>query len=54
VEVAHADDTRRRYYKLSEAGAKALEAELQYYENAVALARKRQALNHFYPYGQGA
>ncbi|HSX17727.1 MAG TPA: PadR family transcriptional regulator [Patescibacteria group bacterium] len=54
LEVAHKDDTRRRYYKLSGAGRKVLDEELLYYENAVALARKRQALNHINPHVQGA
>jgi DNA-binding PadR family transcriptional regulator len=46
LEVEHKDDTRRRYYKLSDSGFKVLMEELEYYENAVLLARKRQALNH--------
>ncbi|HSX15793.1 MAG TPA: PadR family transcriptional regulator [Candidatus Saccharimonadales bacterium] len=45
LEVKHADDTRRRYYKLSASGLAALKAELDYYENAVSLARKRQILH---------
>ena len=46
LEVKHADDTRRRYYKLSASGLSALAEELDYYENAVSLARKRQFLRH--------
>ena len=51
LEVKRAGDTRRRYYKLSASGLATLSAELDYYENAVALARKRQTLNqpHFGP-----
>lgn len=47
-EVNRPDDSRRRYYKLSGAGAKALESELEYYENVVQLAKKRHALNSLY------
>lgn len=52
LEIKHANDTRRRYYKLSASGLTTLTAELEYYENAVSLARKRQVLNqpHFHPY----
>jgi DNA-binding PadR family transcriptional regulator len=41
-EVAGGDD-RRRYYRLTEKGAEALQVELDYYEGAVKLARQRQA-----------
>lgn len=34
-------DTRRRYYELTEKGKKALNVELEYYENTVKLARQR-------------
>ena len=44
AEVSHADDNRRRYYKLTGAGKKALISELELYENAVKLARQRQVL----------
>lgn len=54
TEVKQRHDTRRRYYKLSAAGSKVLAAELDYYENAVAVARKRHALNSTKPYAQGA
>jgi DNA-binding PadR family transcriptional regulator len=54
MEVTHEDDTRRRFYKLSGAGKKVLEEELEYYENAVALARKRHALNRAGPHVQSA
>lgn len=50
LEVKHKDDTRRRYYKLSDVGLKVLTEELDYYEGAVSLARKRQILNHPHPY----
>jgi len=46
LEVQHKDDTRRRYYKLSDSGFRVLADELEYYENAVLLAKKRQDLNH--------
>lgn len=51
TEVKHADDTRRRYYKLSGAGREVLESELEYYENAVQLAKKRQILSGIHVYG---
>lgn len=50
LEVEHADDTRRRYYQLSDSGLVALSEELDYYENVVSLAKKRQILNHPHPY----
>ena len=50
LEVEHADDTRRRYYKLSATGLSTLTEELDYYENAVSLARKRQILHYPHPY----
>ncbi len=50
LEVKHKDDTRRRYYKLSETGLRVLAEELAYYENATLLARKREVLNHTQPY----
>lgn len=49
IEVEHKDDTRRRYYKLSDSGFRVLSEELEYYENAVRLAKQRQALNHAQP-----
>jgi DNA-binding PadR family transcriptional regulator len=52
LEVKQKRDPRRRYYKLSASGSKALAAELEYYENVVALARKRQVLNN-QPHVQG-
>ena len=45
AEVKHTDDTRRRYYKLTAVGVQVLEQEIDYYENAVALAKKRQTLS---------
>jgi DNA-binding PadR family transcriptional regulator len=42
-EVTEPGDTRR-YYKLTEAGSKALASELAYYEATVELGRKRQVL----------
>lgn len=43
-EVLRDDDTRRRYYKLTKNGKAALNAEVDYYQNSVALARQRQVL----------
>ncbi|HSX42710.1 MAG TPA: PadR family transcriptional regulator [Candidatus Saccharimonadales bacterium] len=44
VEITHKDDARRRYYKLTGSGKRALIGELERYENAVSLGRKRQIL----------
>lgn len=41
-EVATEEDTRRRYYKLTDKGSAALSQELEYYKNSLELARKRQ------------
>lgn len=54
IEVTHADDARRRYYKLSGAGLRALEEELRYYDDVVMLAKKRKLLHGVAPYGQAA
>jgi DNA-binding PadR family transcriptional regulator len=54
IEVSHADDTKRRYYKLSNSGTKALQDELEYYEGAVNLARKRKILQALGTYVQTA
>lgn len=43
-EVHQEDDTRRRYYRLSDKGKAALSVELDYYQNTVTLARQRQIL----------
>jgi DNA-binding PadR family transcriptional regulator len=45
IEVKQKRDPRRRYYKISATGQKALATELEYYENAVLLARNRQILS---------
>lgn len=45
AETKHADDSRRRYYILTAQGMRVLEAEMEYYDNAVALAKKRQIFN---------
>lgn len=45
VEISRADDTKRRYYKLSGSGSKALKDELEYYESALALAQKRKIMS---------
>jgi len=47
-EVRNRHDTRRRYYRLTGKGTKALGAELAYYENSVALARQRRVLEIAY------
>lgn len=44
IEVARNDDTRRRYYRLSDKGKTILSEELGYYQNTIALARERQIL----------
>ncbi|MCA9325086.1 PadR family transcriptional regulator [Candidatus Saccharibacteria bacterium] len=49
VEVANDKEPKRRYYKLSENGHKVLSEELEYYENAVNLARQRNALHNAKP-----
>lgn len=54
IEVTHSDDTKRRYYKLSESGAEALRKELEYYEGVLSLARKRKLLPVSKVYGQTA
>lgn len=54
LEVTHQDDARRRYYKLSGAGAQALEEQLGYYYNVVSLAQKRKLLNGIAPHVQAA
>ena len=48
VEVNKNDDTRRRYYRLTEKGVKILASELEYYRNSVVLARQRQILETSY------
>jgi DNA-binding PadR family transcriptional regulator len=52
LEVVRKDDIRRRYYKLSGAGTKALEEEIKYYDSAVSLAKKRKLLNGLNTYVQ--
>ena len=47
-EVRNQEDYRRRFYRLTSKGKKALGAELEYYENSVALARQRQVLEIAY------
>jgi DNA-binding PadR family transcriptional regulator len=44
AEVAKDSDKKRRYYKLTAAGKKALESEIEYYENALELARQRKLI----------
>ena len=51
LEIEHKDDTRRRYYRLSDIGLKTLTEELDYYESAVSLARRRRRiLNNPHPH----
>ena len=38
------DDTRRRYYVLTDKGKSVLNAELNYYQNTIELARQRQVM----------
>jgi DNA-binding PadR family transcriptional regulator len=52
LEVSRRDDTRRRYYKLSGAGRKALAEELEYYDSVVSLAQKRKLLHDVSGYAQ--
>lgn len=47
-EVRNNEDARRRYYRLTDKGRKALGAELQYYENSVMLAKQRHVLGIAY------
>ena len=48
VEVSKRDDTKRRYYKLTGAGTKALESELEFYQNVLELARERKLVGNHY------
>ena len=48
VEINRNDDTRRRYYRLSDKGKSVLSQELDYYQNTIALARERQVLEIHY------
>jgi DNA-binding PadR family transcriptional regulator len=43
-EVEDVEDTRRRYYRLTDKGRASLRVELDYYETTVRLARQRHAL----------
>ncbi|HET9174318.1 MAG TPA: PadR family transcriptional regulator [Candidatus Saccharimonadales bacterium] len=47
-EVPNLEDPRRRYYRLTARGSKALEDELAYYENSISLARQRHVLEVHY------
>jgi DNA-binding PadR family transcriptional regulator len=51
-EVTDKTDKRRRYYRLTKSGKRALEAELDYYQNSVELARQRQVLTLEALYGR--
>jgi DNA-binding PadR family transcriptional regulator len=44
-EMPFADDSRRRYYRLTRKGWNALDAELKYFETTVRLARERNLLD---------
>ena len=48
TEVNRNDDSRRRYYRLSDKGKAVLNKELAYYRNTIALARERQVLEILY------
>lgn len=48
AEVNHREDPRRRYYRLTDKGKRALSSELEYYENSLSLARQRQVLETGY------
>lgn len=50
MEVTRQDDTKRRYYKLTAEGSKALEDELEYYRNVLELARERRLIKSSYQY----
>jgi len=43
-EVKNGDDNRRRYYRITSKGRDALNAEIEYYQNSVLLARSRNLL----------
>ena len=43
-EIQKADDSRRRYYRLSKKGRAALVEELDYYRNTITLAQERRVL----------
>jgi DNA-binding PadR family transcriptional regulator len=43
-EITTQEDTRRRYYQLTDQGRTVLGSELEYYKNSLELARKRQVL----------
>lgn len=42
-EMPHSEDPRRRYYRLTHRGWKRLNAELEYFDQTVRLARERKA-----------
>lgn len=50
-EVDDVSDSRRRYYRITDTGRKNLNAELEYYQNSLELARKRQLLAFGVTYG---
>jgi DNA-binding PadR family transcriptional regulator len=41
------DDTRRRYYRLTDLGRRALQAEMQRYKDTVTLMRRRRLISRF-------
>lgn len=51
VEISKQKDTKRRYYKLTAEGSRALEDELEYYSNALTLAKERRLVRDSYRYG---
>ncbi len=50
-EVTKKGDTKRRYYKLTGEGSRALEDELEYYRNVLDLARERRLVRGNYQHG---
>jgi DNA-binding PadR family transcriptional regulator len=46
-EVSNEADTRRRYYELTDQGRQKLNAELQYYDNTIKLAKQRKVYEAF-------
>ena len=53
-EVTKPDDSKRRYYKLTGDGSRILEDELEYYRNALELAKERRLVKDSYQYGRAS
>lgn len=54
IEVIRKDDARRRYYKLSGSGVRALREQLEYYDAVVGIGQKRKLLHGIDGYAQTA